>query len=196
MRRAYDVRQAFDAYMPRWQAWAKADRERRPHADLYQSLQMMLQELNARPESIELVLASGLLTLSGAGPDHGVQTHLVMQSASIDRDPRTGDLLVRLIAGSQPRLEDSQLFTGLDVYDSAHAMPLQKQLQDTATSPLSDGVRTLLAEWAPKSLMTPVTIRDGVRSARRRRGRNPHTVAGSGPAQAQCVRPGSSTTNR
>ncbi|MFC0450563.1 AAA domain-containing protein [Rhodococcus jostii] len=163
VRRAYDVRQAFDAYMPRWQAWAKADRERRPHADLYQSLQMMLQELNARPESIELVLASGLLILSGAGPDDGVQTHLVTQSASIHRDPRTGDLLVRLIAGSQPRLEDSQLFTGLDVYDSAHAMPLQKQLQDTAASPLSDGVRTLLTEWAPKSLMTPVTIRDGVR---------------------------------
>ncbi len=49
VRRAYDVRQAFDAYVPRWQAWAKADRERRPHADLYQSLQRMLQELNARP---------------------------------------------------------------------------------------------------------------------------------------------------
>ncbi len=70
---------------------------------------------------------------------------------------------MRLIAGSQPRLEDSQLFTGLDIYDSAHAMPLQKQLQDTAASPLSDGVRALLAEWAPKSLMTPVTVRDGVR---------------------------------
>lgn len=87
VRRAYDVRQAFDAYVPRWQAWAKADRERRPHADLYQSLQRMLQELNTRPESIELVLASGLLTLAGAGPDDGIQTHLVTQSASIHRDP-------------------------------------------------------------------------------------------------------------
>ncbi|MFZ2173841.1 MAG: AAA family ATPase, partial [Rhodococcus sp. (in: high G+C Gram-positive bacteria)] len=52
---AYEVHQAFDVYLPRWQAWAETDRQRRPHAELYLSMQSMLQEITARPESIELV---------------------------------------------------------------------------------------------------------------------------------------------
>lgn len=162
VRRAYEVRQAFDAYLPRWKAWAATDREQRPHAELYQSLQSMLQELNARPESIELVLASGLLTVPGVGPDAGIRTHLVTQPAGISRDVRTGDLLVRLTPSTAPRLEDSQLLTGLGLYDSSQSMRLQQQLQEGATSPLSPEIGQFLREWAPLTVTTAIDVRDAV----------------------------------
>lgn len=160
--RAYEVRRAFDTYLPRWREWANSNRERRPYAALYSSLQMIMQELAAQPESLELVVASGLLALQGNGPGNDIRTHLVTQAASVDRDARTGDLIVRLLPSTRPRLEDSQLFTGLDVFDSSGAMTLQERLQEVATSPLSETVPMFLKEWAPRALRTPIEVSDNV----------------------------------
>lgn len=194
VRRAYEVRQAFDAYLPRWKAWAATDREQRPHAELYQSLQSILQELNARPESIELVLACGLLTVPGVGPDAGIRTHLVTQPAGISRDVRTGDLLVRLTPSTAPRLEDSQLLTGLGLYDSSQSMRLQQQLQEVATSPLGPEIGQFLREWAPLAVTTAIDVRDAV-EPRTRRGR-PHSPPHPRWSFASAAHSRSSSTTR
>ena len=63
---------AFNRWIPEWSAWAKVDRERRPYAMFYQSVLGAMQELSARPESVELVVASGLLRLPAKAA--GVET--------------------------------------------------------------------------------------------------------------------------
>ncbi|MFZ2176492.1 MAG: AAA domain-containing protein, partial [Rhodococcus sp. (in: high G+C Gram-positive bacteria)] len=105
-----------------------------------------------------LVVAAGLLTSTDESAD--IRTHLVTQPANIERDARTGDLLVRLMPDTAPRLEDSELFTGLEIYDSSRALPLQRQLQDAATSPLSADVMKVLGQWSREALSvkTPPTL--------------------------------------
>ncbi|WP_167675392.1 AAA domain-containing protein [Rhodococcus sp. B10] len=154
------VRREFAAWSTQWQAWAASDRVRRPQAELHMALQMMMQELAARPESIELVLASGLLTLSGADPKEAVRTHLVTQSASVEREEATGDLVVKLTPLSSPRLEDTQLLTGREGFDSSGSLGLQELLREHATSPLSVGILQFLKEWAPRALGQTIDVNE------------------------------------
>ena len=150
IRKAYEIKKAFEQYSESWKQWAQEDRDRRPKAALYQALQLMMQELASRPESIELVVASGLLTSSNPDPQRSVRTHLLTQSAGIERDVRTGDLLVRLVAGSAPRLEDGQLLTGSKDFDTSGSVALAEKLHGNVDSPLGEGVEEFLREWATR----------------------------------------------
>ncbi|RZL75379.1 MAG: AAA family ATPase, partial [Rhodococcus sp. (in: high G+C Gram-positive bacteria)] len=150
IRKAYEIKKAFEQYSESWKQWAQEDRDRRPKAALYQALQLMMQELASRPESIELVVASGLLTSSNPDPQRSVRTHLLTQSAGIERDVRTGDLLVRLVAGSTPRLEDGQLLTGSKDFDTSGSVALAEKLHGNVDSPLGEGVEEFLREWATR----------------------------------------------
>lgn len=157
---AAGVRREFSAWLPQWQAWAASDRIRRPQAELYTALQLMMQELGSRPESIELVVASGLLNASSPDPTESVRTHIVTQSAGVERDEASGDLLVRLTPLSSPRLEDTQLLTGREEFDSSGSLGLQEVLRTHATSPLSDGILNFLKEWAPRALDQTIDVND------------------------------------
>ncbi|OZF30741.1 AAA domain-containing protein [Rhodococcus sp. 14-2483-1-2] len=160
IRKAYEIKQAFEEYSESWKEWAQEDRDRRPQAALYQALQLMMQELASRPESIELVVASGLLTSSNTDPQRSVRTHLITQSASIERDVRTGDLLVRLAASTTPRLEDGQLLTGSDDFDTSGSVALARELHDTVTSPIGAGVEQFLRNWAAKVPRQEIEVLD------------------------------------
>ncbi len=159
VRHAYQVRRAFETYSTEWRRWAQSDREQRPEASLYHALQLMMQELTSQPESIELVVASGLLSLSAQGTAGAVETHLLTQSAAIELDVRTGDLLVKLAANSQPRFEDTQLLTGRSGFDPSGSVKMQSDLPRRITSPLDDDVVSLLVEWADTALDIPVDVR-------------------------------------
>lgn len=152
VRRAYEVHNAFSGYMRRWRTWAEADRRRGPQTVLFQSLQVMMQELTSRPESVELVVASGLLGLPATEEREEVRTHLLTQSATIERDVRTGDLLVVLSPNSLPRLEDTRVLTGMEGFDSSGSGVLQASLGERISSPLSSAVPSLLTEWAHRAL--------------------------------------------
>ena len=162
IRKAYEIKQAFEEYSTSWKEWAQEDRDRRPQAALYQSLQLMMQELASRPESIELVVASGLLTSSNTDPQRSVRTHLITQSAGIERDVRTGDLLVRLVASSSPRLEDGQLLTSSDEFDTSGSVALAKQLHDSVTSPVGAGVEEFLRLWASRVPRHEIEVLDRI----------------------------------
>lgn len=157
---ASGLRREFSQWLPKWQTWAASDRIRRPQAELYTALQMMMQELAARPESIELVLASGLLNVSSPDPKLSMRTHIVTQSAGVERDEASGDLVVRLTSLSSPRLEDTQLLTGREEFDSSGSLGLQEVLREHATSPLSEGVLKFLKEWAPRALNQTIDVND------------------------------------
>lgn len=55
-----------------------------------------------------------------------IDSHLVTQPVEVIRDEDTGDLLVKLTAGSSPRLEDRQLLLGLKGLHTAQHHPLRR----------------------------------------------------------------------
>src|SRR5690606_12146641 len=119
-----------------WRAWAEVDRERRPAWHLYAFLQRAMLDLEAQPESLELVIASGLLQLSADVAGEQVRTHLITQATLVERDSASGDLLVRLDPESAPALEDTQLLTGLEVFDSSGTRSLHESLAARVSSPV------------------------------------------------------------
>lgn len=144
----------------RWTAWAQTDRQRRPHHELYQALTDMMHELTARPESVELVVASGLLSLPSKLADGSrVSTHLVTQAATIERDETTGDLLVRFVDLSSCRLEDSELLTGLEIFDQSGSRTLLTQLRESS-SPLDESMQVFLKTWAARALGLEIPVTD------------------------------------
>ncbi|WP_245548540.1 AAA domain-containing protein [Gordonia namibiensis] len=156
------ARAEYRSWYQDWTAWAQTDRQRRPHNELYQALTEVLHELNARPESVELVVASGLLTLPPKMTDGSrVNTHLVTQEATVERDESTGDLLVRLVELSSCRLEDSELLTGLEIFDQSGSRTLLAQLKESA-SPLDPSIQVFLKGWAARALGVEVSVTDAV----------------------------------
>src|SRR5690606_16993787 len=92
----------FEPWLTKWRAWAEVDCERRPAWHLYAFLQRAMLDLEAQPESLELVIASGLLQLSADVAGEQVRTHLITQATLVERDSASGDLLVRLDPESAP----------------------------------------------------------------------------------------------
>lgn len=162
----------FERWLAEWRMWAKLDQERRPFWLLYQDLQKVLQELTSRPESVELVLASGLLELSANAAGEDIRTHIISQSATVERDESSGDLLVRLSPDSAPRLEDTQLLTGLHIFDGTGSRSLQESLIDY-TSPVADNIVVFLKEWAARALTTTVEVGDTASASRTGRALTP-----------------------
>ncbi|MFD6857601.1 AAA domain-containing protein [Rhodococcus sp. NPDC060090] len=150
----------FDTWLAAWQAWAAVDRERRPASHLYTFLQRAMLDLEAQPESLELVLASGLLHLSDDVAGEKVHTHLITQSTLIERHGQSGDLLVRLNPEAVLSLEDSQILTGLKVFDPSSTRPLRESLVTQVASPVDPAARVFFKEWAGRALTVPVDVVD------------------------------------
>ncbi|MFZ2528415.1 MAG: AAA domain-containing protein [Rhodococcus sp. (in: high G+C Gram-positive bacteria)] len=148
----------FDTWLTEWRAWAAVDRDRRPASQLYTFLQRAMLDLEAHPESLELVLASGLLQLSEAVAGDRVRTHLIAQSTHIERHPESGDLLVRLNPDAGPSLEDIQLLTGLDVFDPSSTRTLHESLATQVASPVDPAARVFLKGWAERALTVRVDV--------------------------------------
>ncbi|MFZ2528419.1 MAG: AAA domain-containing protein [Rhodococcus sp. (in: high G+C Gram-positive bacteria)] len=150
----------FDIWLGTWRAWAAVDRERRPAWQLYTFLQHAMLDLDAQPESLELVVASGLLQLSEAVAGEPIRTHLITQGTVIERHEASGDLLVLLDSESGPALEDIQLLTGLDVFDSSGTRSLHESLAARVTSPVDPAARVFLKDWADRAITTRVDVVD------------------------------------
>lgn len=124
----------------------------------YLSVDRMREESHTQPETVEVVLASGLLsaTVSGMATD----SHLVTQPVEVTRDEDTGDLLVKLTAGSSPRLEDRQLLLGLKGLHTASAAFLAQKLGDVAGSPIASSASTILKEWSNSAIASITYVPD------------------------------------
>ncbi len=88
------VRDAYDRWMATtWLPWANAERRRRPLQRVHEQLVEMHRTAADRPESVELVLAAGLLHAPGPDVADGLRVHLVSQPVRIEPDPETGELV-------------------------------------------------------------------------------------------------------
>lgn len=155
---APEVTATYAQWLPVWRHWAEGDRHRRPRYALYETLRVMRQALTERPESVEVVLAAGLLDLPASTAGERIEAHLLTQPAEVVQDRETGDLICRLTADSAPRLEDSQLLTGLRCYDPSGTTYLRSRLLETVPSTASAEVTVFLKEWAQRALTVPVEV--------------------------------------
>ncbi|MFF0279333.1 AAA domain-containing protein, partial [Rhodococcus aetherivorans] len=162
---APDAVDGVETWLAQWRAWAAVDRERRPASQLYTFLQHAMLDLDAQPESLELVVASGLLHLSDDVAGARVHTHLITQSALIERHEESGDLLVRLNPDAVPSLEDTQLLTGLEVFDPSSTRDLHQSLATQVASPLDPAARVFLKDWTDRALTVRVDVLDQAEEA-------------------------------
>ncbi|WP_317550531.1 AAA domain-containing protein [Rhodococcus aetherivorans] len=162
---APDAVDGVEIWLAQWRAWAAVDRERRPASQLYTFLQHAMLDLDAQPESLELVVASGLLHLSDDVAGARVHTHLITQSALIERHEESGDLLVRLNPDAVPSLEDTQLLTGLEVFDPSSTRDLHQSLATQVASPLDPAARVFLKDWTDRALTVRVDVVDQAEEA-------------------------------
>ncbi|WP_241387357.1 AAA domain-containing protein [Rhodococcus sp. CH91] len=155
-----DTVDGLEAWLTEWRAWASVDRERQAASQLYSFLQRAMLELEDQPESLELVVASGLLQLSEGVAGARVRTHLITQSARVERLGDSGDVVVRLNPDAGPALEDTLLLTGLDIFDPANTRDLHESLPTQVASPLDPAARGFLKGWGERALTVRVDLVD------------------------------------
>nr|WP_239521474.1 AAA domain-containing protein [Blastococcus saxobsidens] len=109
----------------------------------------MRQQTQENPESVEAVLAGGLLQL----PEHGVRTHLLSHRVAVDIEVETGDVVVRLDTAASTALEDGRVLAGLDLFDDGGTSVLRARLTELDVRPASDNALTFLKEWTARALL-------------------------------------------
>ncbi|MFE3188086.1 AAA domain-containing protein [Nocardia sp. NPDC059240] len=155
------LRPGFDRWLAHWREWADIDRGQLPARELHDRLTRILQELSARPESVELVLANGFLQLPETAANKRVRTHLISQPVRVEREDRTGDIIVRIAEESIPLLEDSRLLTDRSDFDVSGSRMLQETLVAEQTTTLGTDMARFLKEWSSRALRTSVEVVDG-----------------------------------
>jgi very-short-patch-repair endonuclease len=152
-----DVTTAYEGWLPEWQRWAEHDRPQRLLHLTYDRLRSMRQRTLENPESMEVVLAGGLLQL----PAFGVRTHVVTHRALVDIEAGTGDVVVVLDGTAVTGLEDGRILTGLDCFDDGGTAVLRARIAELDVRPTSDNALTFLKEWADRALLNPVEVTEG-----------------------------------
>ncbi|GAB3135753.1 hypothetical protein GCM10027289_29960 [Tsukamurella serpentis] len=105
----------------------------------------VFDELTDHPESVELVLASCLLTARDG--EVGVRAHLLTQPVLLERDRRGKRLRVILPRDSTPRIEDSMLLAGLPGFDLSGSSDLQTELRETVRTVVDPACAEFAETW-------------------------------------------------
>lgn len=179
---ATEVSLAFDRWMEAWRRWAREERVRRERKKIYDALFDVHRLASEQPESVELVLASGLVQVPEVG-GRGLRIHIVSQAVEVGQDLETGDMVCSLATESAVRLEDDEILSGLDRFDLSASAILRERLLERVDSPIDPELPGFLKEWAgrvlqmshscsdtwaPDSVMTPTVTASPAIVARRR----------------------------
>lgn len=155
------VNAAFARWLSEWRTWAAEERLRRPRAKIFQQLFDLHRIAQERPESVELVLAAGLLHAPGRGDEPNVRVHLITQPVVIEQDPTSGAMTCTLMPESAIRIEAEEVLAGLPIYDQTGNSVLRERLLESASSPLDPALLPYLKEWAERSLTAGYLVDDG-----------------------------------
>lgn len=120
----------------------------------YDALAQAIDELAERPESLELVVASGLLTVQSPV---SIREHLVTQAVVAEHDHAAGIIRVALAGESQPELHAGHLLTGVDGFDLAGSADLAEQLA-TTRSPVADSIEKFFTKWRRAVVDDPASV--------------------------------------
>ncbi|MCT2582363.1 AAA domain-containing protein [Actinophytocola gossypii] len=155
-----DVTRQFSTWMRDWRPWAAEERRRRPRAELFQKLFDLHRIAQERPESIEIVVAAGLLHAPGEQGEAGVRVHLLTQAVSVEQDQQSGAMVCTLMPESAVRIEAEEVLAGLEMFDQSGTAVLRDRLLETVSSPLDPAAVAYLKEWAGRALVTGHTVSD------------------------------------
>lgn len=150
---------AFEHWLPRWRDWASQEAERLAVKELHDRLAEMERAVAQQPESVELVLAAGLLRVAGEGGPVA-RIHLVTQTARIDYDRESGDIRCVLGDDGLARLEDDELIGDFDFFDRNAVPTLREKLAELMASPVNPETLGFLKMWAERALETSCVVTD------------------------------------
>jgi hypothetical protein len=119
----------------------------------------MDRHLAEQPESLELVLSSGLLRVAGEERPL-VRVHLLTQAVHLEHDRETGAIRCLLAEASQVRLEDDEIIGDFGFFDKSAAPGLREKLAGSVTSPVDPAVVGFLKDWAERALDTQCEVTD------------------------------------
>ncbi|WP_211290474.1 AAA domain-containing protein [Actinoalloteichus hoggarensis] len=152
---APDVPLSFVKWLERtWRPWAGRETIRQLHIRLF-----ALHQLSSdQPESVELVLAGGLLHLPGVDDEPPLHIHLLSQPVRIERDQETGDLLCMLDLEAPVRLEADEVLHGERWFDQTADPVLRHQLVSGVGSILDPALPEFLRSWARQAAQIDVAV--------------------------------------
>ncbi|MEP9413447.1 AAA domain-containing protein [Gordonia sp. VNQ95] len=122
----------------------------------YDSLSAMVDDLTESPQSRELVLAAGLLTVSS--PDAAdaatpttttIREYLLTQPVVAERDPDRGTIRVAVAAGSVPTLHDARLLSSVEGIDFENTAKVRAKIE-SLPSPIHPKADDLLHDWVSR----------------------------------------------
>jgi very-short-patch-repair endonuclease len=147
----------FHAWIADWRVWAEQERLRRPRREVFETLFDLHRLAQDQPESVELVLATGLLQTP---EPTSVRVHMISQAVRVEQDLESGDMICVLAEDSGLRLEDDELLAGLEAFDLSGSPLLREKLLERATSPIDPALPEFLKEWAARVLQIAHTVDD------------------------------------
>ena len=169
-----EVVAAYQAFRPKWEAWAIEDRRRHSVQQVYADLFRLHTQLKKQGEIVEVVLGLGLVDWRAklGQQEIAIRRHAVVAQVDLSFDPANG--VIRVVApseGAKLRLEDDMMEAELRPERSQYAA-VQAQFQD-----LGDAVwdkplmQAALKTWAG-ALSADAIWFEGI-SARRPSGNDP-----------------------
>ncbi|WP_328854375.1 AAA domain-containing protein [Microbispora hainanensis] len=154
-----DVCEAYDGWLPRWQAWAEEERERARRQRWHRDLYSIANQLSQLDDEWELVLATGLLCWRA--PDGtGVRNHLLATRAHLRVDPDTERVDV-VLGETSPTLQDREFLADLPGFTPQRVDRLRERTREGEGVALQDSVEELLQAWCDRGLDTQAHYRPG-----------------------------------
>lgn len=148
---ASEVLRAYTAWLPRWRRWSAAEREAAPYRELHKELHRIAVRVREDEESVEAVLAVGLLTIGSRREGARVRRHLLTVPVQIDVAPETARITVSISENRSARLEDGDFLGRDDGYSTELLSPVRSRVEDEDALPLTDAAQRVLKEWAGRA---------------------------------------------
>ncbi len=142
-------RQALEEWLASWTGWADTERRDRPVRRLYSELFTLQAEYANRPDELELVGCSGLLTWRPPGGAPVIRRHLLSQPVAAEFDAEEGSVTLRPDFAAECRLEINDFLSPTELHDPAGLEHLREDLRQIETHALDqDAVTSTLRQLA------------------------------------------------
>lgn len=145
---APQITAAYQRWLPGWRAWAATELLAAPRRDLYQQLARIARRLGQQDDTLELVVAAGLL--GWRCPEDRtsrINRHLLTARVDVAVDRVTNRLTVALATEPSVRLEDRDFLDRDDGFAADRATAMREQVTSEPPHPLGEEAADLLERW-------------------------------------------------
>ncbi|MGW6864628.1 AAA domain-containing protein [Streptomyces sp. NPDC054901] len=148
------VRQAYEAWVSQWRAWAEKEMAAEPQRRLHGQLHRIAKRLEQDGDAVEAVLAYGLVQLGSERASARVRRHVVTTPVTVKVDKASITMTVSLVPERPGRLEDADFLSESDGYTSELLDVVRDVVEDAPLHPMSDEAVGAVRSWAQRALGT------------------------------------------